>query len=208
MEPAHLVTDRLDIGTLAESDVDAFVEAWQDPLIRRWTNVPSPGTRAQAAHFVNHFCPEGWREDTHYLFAVRVRATGQIVGPMGFFGMSWVGRSERIATMGCWTLAAQRGRGYTAEAIRAIARWGFTELRLDRIESIGEVSNEASLACAVKVGFTHEGTLRSRLIQDGTRRDAWMASLLPHDLGLEPSMPYISEPAGHLGGDVSGSRLR
>ncbi len=193
MEPAHIVTDRLDIGMLLDTDVDTFVEAWKDPLIRRWTNVPSPGTREQAAHFIHYFCPDGWRDDTNYLFGVRVRETGELVGPMGIFGLSWVGRSERMASMGCWTLAAHRGKGYTSEAIRAIAGWAFTELGLDRIESVGEVANRGSLACAVKVGFTHEGTLRSRIIQDGVRHDAWMASLLPQDLGLEPSMPYVSE---------------
>ncbi|MFF8386994.1 GNAT family N-acetyltransferase [Streptomyces kanasensis] len=199
MEPAHLTTDRLVMGTLLDSDVDAFVEAWRDPLIRRWTNVPSPGTREQAVHFIHDFCPRGWREDTNYLFGVRVKDTGELVGPMGVFGLSWVGRSERLASLGYWTLAAQRGRGYTSEAIRAVAGWAFTELGVDRIESVGEVTNRASLACVVKAGFTHEGTLRSRIIQDGVRRDAWMASLLPQDLGLPPSMPYQPETAREPG---------
>jgi hypothetical protein len=37
---------------------------------------------------------------------------------------------------------------------------------------------------AEKVGFTFEGTLRSRIdLGDGIRHDAWVASLLRSDLG-------------------------
>lgn len=196
VDMATLKTERLVMRPPQESDVDDIVAGWQDPEVRRWTAVPYPGSREQASHFVHQTCQEGWRAGTNYIFAVVLRSSAEFVGLSGVFGITWASRAERLASMGCWTAEKQRGLGYTAEAVRAIANWAFSALELDRLEWIGEVGNEGSLACAAKAGFRYEGTMRSRVIQDGTRRDAWMASLLPQDIGLEPSLPYQAPGGG------------
>ena len=42
--------------------------------------------------------------------------------------------------------------------------------------------------------FTIEGTLRSALNNKGVRRDCWVGSLLPSDLGLPSTAPYLPAP--------------
>ncbi|MFI9567393.1 GNAT family N-acetyltransferase [Streptomyces rishiriensis] len=192
MDPVTLTSQNLVIGQMRLADEDAIVTAWSDPAIRRWTTVPAPGTRQQARDFIANTCEGGWKSDLHYIFGVRTKDSDDLVGCFGVFGISTVGLSESMAYLGCWTVKEQRGKGYTSEAIREIAKWVFTELKLVRIEGIGEVGNDASMAVALRAGFHLEGTLRGRMSQDGTRRDAWLVSLLPHDLGLPSAIPYVA----------------
>jgi RimJ/RimL family protein N-acetyltransferase len=81
------------------------------------------------------------------------------------------------------------------EAARAVARWAFTRLAVDRLEWRAEVGNTASRAVAERVGFTVEGVLRCALDNQGVRRDCWVGSLLPSDLGLPSTAPYLPAPA-------------
>ncbi|WHM36807.1 GNAT family protein [Streptomyces sp. BPTC-684] len=192
MDAVTLTTRNLDIHPVRMSDLDAIVTAWSDPAIRRWTVVPEPGNLAQAREFVESTCAGGWSADRHYIFGAYAKDSGSLVGCFGVFGIDTVGRSEDFAYLGCWVAKEHRGKGYATEALREIARWAFTDLKLDRLEGVGEVGNEASLALVLKTGFQMEGTLRGRTLQDGIRRDAWLVSLLPHDLGLTPTIPYAA----------------
>ncbi|AYV29725.1 Putative ribosomal N-acetyltransferase YdaF [Streptomyces sp. ADI95-16] len=201
MEPVTLTSERLAFRPLEPRDAPVIAGAWRDPAIRRWTTVPEPGTEDQAMAFVSRTCASGWADDTNYIFGTHVRETGELIGVIGVFGLSWVCRSENLASMGAWAVPGQRGLGYTVEAVRRVARWVFEDLRMDRVESVIEVGNDASLAVVRKAGFVLEGTLRSRVIQHGTRRDAWLTSLLPQDAGVAPQLPYsegrMSPPAAH-----------
>ncbi|MFE4022706.1 GNAT family N-acetyltransferase [Streptomyces sp. NPDC059101] len=193
MKPVALTTDRLLLRPFEPSDVPAVHAACQDPDIPRWTAVPSPYGLADAEGFVGTVAAEGWRNDTSYTFAVVTRAGGSLVGSMALLRLDQLRTLERQAELGYWTAKGQRGRGYTAEAAGAVARWAFHELGVERLEWLAEAGNEGSWAVARKVGFHREGTLRAKLVHDGTRRDLWIGSLLPSDLPREPA------PAGPTG---------
>jgi RimJ/RimL family protein N-acetyltransferase len=191
MEPITLTTERLLLRPLQPDDADAVYTACQDPDISRWTSVPSPYTREHAADFTGRTSPEGWRDDILYNFGVFTRDGGALVSSMGLmrFGSGLDG-PERQAELGYWTAREQRRKGYTAEAARAVCAWGFDSLGIERIEWYAEAGNEGSRAVALSLGFVPEGTVRSKIVQYGTRRDAWSASLLPSDWGRESKTPY------------------
>jgi RimJ/RimL family protein N-acetyltransferase len=197
MKPATLTTRRLLLRPLAPSDVDAVHAACQDPEISRWTSVPSPYTRDDAAEFVERISPQGWREDTLYNFGVFTRDGGALVGSTGLVRLGQLTAPARQAELGYWTAKEQRGRGHTAEAGLAVCRWAFTHLGAERLEWYAEAGNEGSRAVALRIGFVMEGTVRAKLVQRGTRRDAWTGSLLPSDLGLGQATPYL--PYGTAG---------
>jgi RimJ/RimL family protein N-acetyltransferase len=95
------------------------------------------------------------------------------------------------AEVGYWGTREHRGNGYITEAAVTAARWAFTRMSVDRLEWRAEVGNKASRAVAERAGFTLEGILRSALNNKGVRRDCWVGSLLPSDLGLPPTAPYL-----------------
>ncbi|WP_314175597.1 GNAT family N-acetyltransferase [Streptomyces winkii] len=193
MEPTTLTTERLLLRPFDERDVEAVQAACQDPEIVRWIPVPDPYGRKDAEEFVFGVSPAGWREDTMYNFGVFTK-TGTLVGSMGLVRLAQLRTPERQAELGFWTVKEQRGKGYTVEAGRAVIDWAFSGLKAERLEWVAEAGNVASRAVAVRLGFVMEGTQRARIVQRGTRRDAWVATLLPLDLGQGMETPYL--PAG------------
>ncbi|MFP3992057.1 GNAT family N-acetyltransferase [Streptomyces sp. E11-3] len=186
MEPRTLTTERLLLYPLSADDTDEVHAAAQDPDIQRWIPIPSPYERRHAEDFLQRAVPGGWREDTTYTFGVRPRdggprlATANLHHPQSG---TW--------EVGFWTAKQHRGCGYMTETVLAMARWAFTELSCDRLEWRADVGNTSSRAVAEKAGFTIEGVLRSGSLNKGVRRDCWIGSLLPSDLGLPSAQAYL-----------------
>ncbi|MCH6160599.1 GNAT family N-acetyltransferase [Streptomyces marispadix] len=190
MEPTTLSTGRLLLRPFDDRDVEAVRSACQDPEIMRWIPVPDPYGRKEAEEFVLGVNPAGWREDTMYNFGVFTKS-GDLVGSMGLVRLAQLRTPERQAELGFWTVKEQRRKGYTVEAGRAVVDWAFTSLKAERLEWVAEVGNEASRSVALRLGFAMEGTQRARIAHRGTRRDAWVATLLPLDVGMTMETPYL-----------------
>ncbi|MGK5733250.1 GNAT family N-acetyltransferase [Streptomyces sp. URMC 124] len=194
MDPVELTTERLLLRPFAPFDTDAVVAACQDPDIPRYTSVPSPYTPEDARTFIGETCPAGWRDDSLYTWGVFTREDGRLAGSMCLVRLAQLRSPERQAELGYWTAKEQRGRGYTAEAAGEVVRWAFESLGVERMEWYAEAGNEGSRAVALKVGFRMEGVMRSKIVYAGTRRDAWTGSLLPSDLDLPTTAPYLPFP--------------
>ncbi|MEW2399512.1 GNAT family N-acetyltransferase [Streptomyces sp. NPDC046862] len=185
MDPVTLTTDRLVLRTVGPHDTEAVYAAAQDPEIQRWTMIPSPYLREHAELFVGQMAPDGWADSSMYTFGVFL-PSGELAGMLGI-----TMRSLGTGEIGFWATKEHRGNGYITEAALAVSRWAFTSVAIDRVEWRAEVGNTASRAVADKAGFTLEGTLRSAIDNKGVRRDCWVASLLPSDLGLPSTAPYV-----------------
>jgi RimJ/RimL family protein N-acetyltransferase len=155
-----------------EDDAEAVYSACQDPEILRWIPViPRPYTREDAIGFVS-----GGLDLGPYQFAIT--EAGRVVGAIGMR----VGE-QSTGHIGYWCVRDARGRGVTTRALRVLCRYALDELNLQRLELITDPENQASQRVAEKVGFRHEGVLRSHLVHpDGRRRDSVMFSLLPGEL--------------------------
>jgi len=187
--PVTLTSARLVLRPLGPQDTEAVYTAAQDPDIQRWTTIPSPYLPEHARSFIELIAPEGWTTGAMFTFGVFLPG-GSLTGVL-----SLTMRSPGTAEIGFWAVKEHRGRGYTAEATRTAAHWAFTTLSVDRVEWRAEVGNAPSLAVAEHAGFTLEGTLRCAIDNKGVRRDCWIASLLPSDLGLPSTAPYIPTPS-------------
>ncbi|MBH1932730.1 GNAT family N-acetyltransferase [Streptomyces sp. AV19] len=193
MEAISLTTERLVLRPFLPSDAPDVHAACQDPEIPRYTPVPSPYTDGHARAYVEESCPAGWRDDTAYTFGVFTRDEGRLAGAMALMRLA-LDVPARQAEIGYWTAKEQRGRGYTAEAAREVVRWAFEDLGAERLEWIAEAGNTGSRAVALRCGFRMQGTVRGLIVHNGTRRDAWTATLLPSDLGLPSPTPYLPYP--------------
>ena len=178
-----LTTGRLVLSAPGEADIDELTELCQDPDIAAWTTVPSPYTRADAEHFVRDITAGGMAAGTDAVFVLRHATTGELLGMVGLHGIA--ARSDRRtahAELGYWTAPQARGHGYITEAARAVCRWGFEELGLERIDWMAFTGNDGSRRVAEKVGFSLEGTQRRRHVQKGRVVDTWTGSLLRGEL--------------------------
>ncbi|MFE9606926.1 GNAT family N-acetyltransferase [Streptomyces sp. NPDC006012] len=185
MDPVTLTTARLLLRTVGPRDNDAVHGAAQDPDIQRWTTIPSPYLPEHARGFTEQQVPEGWANGSMYTFGVFL-PSGDLAGMLGL-----TMRTLGVTEVGFWATREHRGRGYITEATVTASRWAFTDLCVDRVEWRAEVGNHASRAVVERAGFTIEGTLRSAINNKGVRRDCWVGSLLPSDLGLPSTAPYL-----------------
>ncbi|MCW2501628.1 MAG: family N-acetyltransferase [Frankiales bacterium] len=173
MEPVEISAGRLHLRPWSPYDEDAVLAACQDAEIQRWTTVPSPYTREHAHAWVTTVAPAGWADGTRASWAVLDATTGALLGYVGLHAIQ-----DGAAEVGYWCAAEGRGTGVMTEAVGAVCRWGFAVLDLELIEWTAAVGNWGSRAVAEKCGFRVDGLRRRRLLHHGSRRDAWVGSLL------------------------------
>jgi ribosomal-protein-alanine N-acetyltransferase len=73
--------------------------------------------------------------------------------------------------------AAHEGRGIAFEAVGAVVRFAFAELRLHRVMANYQPTNERSAKLLRRLGFTAEGYARDYLYINGGWRDHVLTSL-------------------------------
>ena len=83
--------------------------------------------------------------------------------------------------VGYWLAPEARGAGHATRAVGLICAWGFSHLRLERIELLAATGNPASQRVAERCGFTREAVLRSFLPGGDGRQDMVAFSLLVTD---------------------------
>jgi RimJ/RimL family protein N-acetyltransferase len=195
MEPVTLTTDRLLLRTVGPEHTDAVYAAAQDPDIQRWTTIPSPYLPEHARSFTHELVPQGWANGSMLTFGLFLPGGEELVEEelVGMLGLSM--HSLSVTEIGFWGTKEHRGKGYVTEAAVAASRWAFIRLSVDRVEWRAEVGNKASRAVAERAGFVVEGVLRSAISHRGVRRDCWVGSLLPSDLHLPSTAPYLPAPA-------------
>ncbi|MCO7220627.1 GNAT family N-acetyltransferase [Klenkia sp. PcliD-1-E] len=156
----------------AEADLDAVWEQCQDPEMQRFTTIPVPYARDQAAGFLDRV-RAGWADDSTASWAIEV--AGRFAGTVDLrFGEGW-------ASVGYGLHPWARGRGVMTTAVGLALDWAFTERGVAGVRWEALVGNEPSRRVAKKCGFTMEGTARGMSVARGVRYDAWLGSLLAEE---------------------------
>lgn len=138
-----------------EDDVPAIVEACRDPLVPRWTFVPSPYTEEHARAFVAAAEPQRLAGEALDL-AIAAAADDRMLGAVGLLRPT--GPSIEV---GYWTAPGARGRGVATRAVRLLTGWALRTLEVERVELLPFAGNRASMRVAVKAGFADTGERRA-----------------------------------------------
>lgn len=147
-----LETERLRLRQFRVEDLDAYAAMCADPEVMRFLGDGKTLTRAEAwrqmALIVGH-----WRLRGYGLWAVEERATGALVGRIGFFNPEgWPGFE-----LGWVLRRASWGQGYATEgAARALAH-AFGEMGRERVISLIYPLNAASIRVAERLGERLQG---------------------------------------------------
>lgn len=98
-----------------------------------------------------------WETGNLFIFGAWERASGAYVGECYLANPHWeVPRIE----VGYFVVQASTGQGYATEAARAMLRYAFVELGVERVELQCRIDNTASQRVAERCGFTLEGRSR------------------------------------------------
>ena len=146
----ELTTERLRLVPAGHADLDALWRLWTEPEVRRylWDDVEIP--RERAAEVLDGLLAAG-AETGRGLWTIR--ADGETVGCCGLV----VTTSPEEPDPLCALLPAHQGRGYAAEALRALIAHAFADLGVRRLAATVDVPNQASHRLVHRLGFTRVG---------------------------------------------------
>ena len=124
-------------------------------------------------------CQDGWSQGEHFAFSIVDRMTGELLGGAG---LNQRNRLHCSANLGYWVRQSRHGEGIAARAAALVARFGFEQLGLIRIEIIVLPDNHPSRRVAEKTGAQFEAIARQRLWANGRANDAAVYGLILTDL--------------------------
>jgi ribosomal-protein-serine acetyltransferase len=93
-----------------------------------------------------------------------------------------------VVEIGCWLTAAAEGGGVASAACRVLLGLARRELTAERVEWHASTLNVRSRRLAERLGFAHEGTMRSNYVLRGDRLDTDVFSLVGAELD-----PFVTQ---------------
>lgn len=153
-------TARLTLRRWREDDVAPMAAVNADPEVMRFirdgATRDEERTRADIGAWERH-----WETHGFGLFAVEVRATGELAGFTGLAVPEYLPETLPAVEVG-WRLGRSVwGRGLATEAARAALRFGFRDRGLAEVISVIQLGNTASDRVAAKLGLRPRRTLTS-----------------------------------------------
>jgi ribosomal-protein-alanine N-acetyltransferase len=169
-----LETERLILRKMAPNDAEAVFAYASDPEVSRYTLWETHRSIEDSRAFLKLITAKyenGGEPD----WGITYRGDGYLVGACGL--VNWEAEHAR-AEIGFVLSRRYWGRGFMPEAVRAMFRFGFERMNLNRIEARCIAENAASARVMEKAGMAYEGTLRQREYIKGAYRDIKLYAIL------------------------------
>jgi [ribosomal protein S5]-alanine N-acetyltransferase len=169
-----LPTARLRLRPFTSADADALFALHSNAHVLRYWDAPPWSERSRAERFIAD-CGRIAEEGSGARLAMD-RVDDQAF--IGWCGLTRWNPDYRSASLGYCLDEAAWGHGYATEAARALLRWAFDTLDLNRVQAETDTRNVASARVLEKLGFVREGTLREDCVVNGEVSDSWVYGLL------------------------------
>jgi [ribosomal protein S5]-alanine N-acetyltransferase len=121
-------------------------------------NIPHPYPAGAAEIWIAGH-PGAWTAGTNAVYAITLKATGELVGAIALA----IAAAHARAEIGYWIAAPHWNNGYSTEAGRRVTTFGFEVLGLHRIQGRHLVRNHASGRVMTKLGMRLEGVHRDAI---------------------------------------------
>jgi RimJ/RimL family protein N-acetyltransferase len=176
------------LSAVQRDDIPAYVQWFRDYEVQRFL---SPGIlvpmteEAEIAWYERVATSD--RSDV-FVFGIRTLAEDKLIGNCGLHDISM---KNSCGTFGIFIgNKAYWSKGYGTDATRALLRFAFYELNLNRVQLEVYGYNTRAARAYEKAGFQHEGTRRKALFREGcyhdilcmgVLRDEWQDSFLQRE---------------------------
>ncbi|RCX21442.1 ribosomal-protein-alanine N-acetyltransferase [Fontibacillus phaseoli] len=152
-------TGRLLLRKLECSDAEDFFDFSRDPMLTEHVRWDYHHSIEDARAFLNsldcHF-----QTGHSFNWGIVDKAAGKVIGRICLFGFD---EDHDRAEMGYAVSRTYWNRGIATEASRALIKYGFMELGLNRIEARCNEANFGSEKVMQNLGMTFEGLIREQL---------------------------------------------
>ena len=179
--PREILTERLLLRPLRESNADAVIEAIDEsrPELDQWMGWSVGMRMPEDARKLASRAEASWAAEEDFLLGIFLRDGERFLGGTGLHRPNWQVPSLEI---GYWMRTSEVGNGYVREAVIGLTRVGFTRLGLRRMVITCAATNSRSRRVAESVGYQLEGRLRNDdRLPNGELRDTLVYSLIDSD---------------------------
>lgn len=159
----RLQTKRLLLDQIQLKDISNIVAyAGNENIVENTRTMPYPYREEDAISWI-HTANLGFKAKDNYMFAIRFKDTLAFIGGIGL--TLDVGNNR--AELGYWLAEDFWNRGLTTEAVKAILKFGFEDLKLNKILAVYLTSNEASGKVMIKNGMVKEAEFKDHDVKRG-----------------------------------------
>jgi [ribosomal protein S5]-alanine N-acetyltransferase len=180
LEPLQeLATPRARLRAPVLEDAHALLALYGDPEVMRYVGQdPTPGVAAMREKLVRDLEAQHRGESARWVLTFPGQL--QAVGYLGLFQWS---QRERRAELGYLLAKAHWSQGLMREVLPHVVHFGFTVMRLHRIEARVDPRNTGSVRLLQRLGFRQEGLLRDAALSQGAYCDTVLMGLLEDEWG-------------------------
>ena len=175
----ELETERLIIDQILPADIPEIVAyAGNNKIVENTRTMPHPYFDEDAISWIN-MANQGFKQKDNFIFAIRKKADKAFMGGIGLT----LNVENNRAELGYWIAEPFWNKGYTTEATKAILKFGFDELNLNKIIAEYLTTNEASGKVMIKNGMIKEAEFKDHDVKRGhTIEDNKYVSLIQYRL--------------------------
>jgi len=152
----ELNTTRLILRKIKLSDVPSLIKYINNKKIAdNLINIPFPFGEEDAIFRMN-FVLEGFKNEERFVFAITEKEQDELIGQMGLH----LDKSNNKAEIGYWIGVPFWNKGIATEALEAILKFGFEELKLNKIYATHYIENPSSGKVLIKNQLIKEAELK------------------------------------------------
>ncbi|MFX0210282.1 MAG: GNAT family N-acetyltransferase [Candidatus Hodarchaeota archaeon] len=175
----QLETERLILREMTPDDVEFYFRHFTNDKIIEGSCFPGPKSLETAREELERYCIKPFKEQTGIRWGIARKGIDALIGTCGFY--NWNKAAYR-AEIGYDLDPAFWRQGLITEALLIVFKFGFENMKLNRIQAIIDSESTRSIQLAQRLGFKKEGVLRQNSYFNGRFRDEFCFSLLKHEL--------------------------
>jgi ribosomal-protein-alanine N-acetyltransferase len=169
-----LETERLLLRKMRMADAQDLFEYASDPDVARYTTWPLHSSLDDSKAYLRRVL-DLYAAHEVAEWGLEHKAGGKFIGTCGY--VDWSPYHAR-AEVGYAMSRNYWGQGLMTEAVRAVFRFGFQRMMLNRVEARCMIENVASARVMEKCGMRYEGILREHMYAKGRYDDLKIYSIL------------------------------
>ncbi len=171
----YIETERLRLRKLTDELYELILTTQSDEAIMDLLCIEANDVEKEKQKAVRGF---GMFNKALLLFQLIEKDTNQVIGWCGYH--TWFTQHHR-AELGYMLYTDEvKQKGYMKEALKPIIEYGFTQMKLNRIEALIAPHNVPSLKLIKHYNFKEEGLLKNHYLKDGVYEDSVIFGLLAH----------------------------
>lgn len=171
-----ILGDKVFLRRVERDDLPHFMRWMANPATRRFILRHQPMSLMEEENWFDGLMKDSSRSQ---FYCIVDGESSALVGNIGLRDIDLRSRSAELGIMIGDT--ENQDKGYGTDAMRALVRYAFEEMNLNRIQLRVHEDNPRAIHVYEKIGFAREGVLRQADWRSGRYSDVWLMAVLRDD---------------------------